>query len=294
MHLEWNAAEQFSTLVVWSSRTALEWPVCNFNPFSSTIRQSKGSSVSKEVISSGERFSIQAYARTGGLLYLLIIVIGVVGEAFIRASLVVPGDAAATAQRILEGALLWRVGIAAQLVLLVCAVALSAIWFVLLRPVHRNLAVAVVCFGLVSLAVESLCALQLQAALDPLTSPALAQVASKEQLQAMSYLAVVSHGRAFGVALVFFGVQCVLVGYLVRKSGFFPAALGVAMQVVGACYLLNSFAMFAHPPLQDMLFPAILLPAFLGESAMCLWLLLKGVDVPEWNGGPYLVADKVQ
>lgn len=270
MHPEWHAAEHFSTLVV--------------QLFPSTIQQRKGSRVSKEMISSGERYSIQAYARTGGLLYLLIIVIGVLGEAFIRGSLVVPGDAAATAQRILDGAILWRAGIAAQLVLLVCAVALSAIWFVLLRPVHRSLAVAVVCFGLVSLAVESLCALQLQAALDPLTSPALAQVASREQLQAMSYLAVVSHAKTFGVALVFFGVQCLLVGYLVRRSGYFPAALGVAMQVVGACYLVNSFAMFVHPPLQGMLFPAILLPAFLGESAMCLWLLVKGVDEAKWNG----------
>ena len=269
MHPEWHAAELFPTLM---------------------SHQCKGYAVSKETISPDERRSIQTCARTGGLLYLLIIVIGLVGEAFIRGSLVVPGDAAATAQRILEGAVLWRAGIAAQLVLLVCAVALSAIWYVLLRPVHRNLALAVVCFGLVSLAVESLCALQLQAALDPLTSPALAQVASKEQLQAMSYLAVVSHAKTFGVALVFFGVQCLLVGYLVRKSGYFPAALGVAMQVVGACYLVNSFAMFAHPALQDLLFPAILLPAFLGESAMCLWLLVKGVNVTHVSGPTCNVA----
>lgn len=227
--------------------------------------------------------SVKAYARLAGLFYLVIIVIGVLGEAVIRSSLVVPGDAAATAQRILYSAFLWRVGIAGQLVLLVCAVGLTALWYVLLRPVHRHLSVAVVCFGLVSLAVESLCALQLQAALDPLTSTALAQVASAQQLQAMSYLAVVSHAKTFGVALVFFGVQCLLVGYLVRRSGYFPAVLGVAMQVVGACYLVNSFAMFAYPPLQDTLFPAILLPAFLGESAMCLWLLVKGVDEAKWQ-----------
>ncbi len=241
-----------------------------------------------------EGWSIRVYARSAGLLYLIIIVLGLVGEVAIRGRLVVPGDAAATARSILDGVSLWRAGIAGQLVLLVCAVGLTALWYVLLRPVHRNLAVAVVCFGAVSLAVESLCALQLQAALDPLISPALAQVASKEQLQAMSYLAVVSHAKAFGVALVFFGVQCLLVGYLVRKSSFFPAVLGVAMQVVGVCYLVNSFAMFVHPPLQDVLFPAILLPAFLGESAMCLWLLVKGVDEARWNGARPVIAVKVE
>lgn len=70
---------------------------------------------------------VQHIARTGGFLYLIIIVIGVFGEALIRNSLVVAGDPSATALRILESEFLWRVGIASQLFLLVCAVALTAI-----------------------------------------------------------------------------------------------------------------------------------------------------------------------
>ncbi|MCA1247341.1 DUF4386 domain-containing protein [Massilia sp. MS-15] len=233
---------------------------------------------------------IQLVARSAGLLYLFIIVLGLFGEAYVRASLVVPGDPAATAQGILAGAFLWRLGIAGQLVLLVCAVALTSLWYVLLRPVHRNLAVAVACFGLVSLAVESLCVLQLQAALDPLVNGGLARVASAAQRQAASYAAVIAHANTFGVALVFFGVQCLLVGHLIRKSTYLPALLGLAMQIVGACYLVNSFAKFIHPPLQDLLFPAILLPAFLGESAVCLWLLFKGVNEAGWQGARSLQA----
>ncbi|UVW28379.1 DUF4386 domain-containing protein [Massilia sp. H6] len=226
---------------------------------------------------------VQPVARSAGLLYLIIIVIGLLGEAFIRNSLVVPGDPTATARSILASEWLWRLGVAGQLVLLVCAVALTAIWYVLLRPVNRNLALAVVCFGLVSLAVESVSALQLQAVLDPLTNATLAKVASVEQRHGLSYLALVAHAKAFGVALIFFGVQCLLVGYLIRKSGYLPAILGTAMQVVGASYLINSFAMFLSPPLQNLLFPAILLPALVGESAMCLWLLVKGVDQAAWH-----------
>jgi len=207
----------------------------------------------------------------------------VLGEALIRNSLIVAGDPSATALSILESEFLWRVGISGQLFLLVCAVALTAIWYFLLQPVNKHLAMAVVCFGLVSLAVESLCALQLQATLDPLTSTALAKVASAEQRYAMSYLAISAHAKTFGVALIFFGVQCLLVGYLIRKSGYLPAILGVGMQIVVAWYLVNSFAMFLSPAVQNMLFPAILLPAFIGESAMCLWLLVKGVDIAKWN-----------
>lgn len=142
---------------------------------------------------------------------------------------------------------------------------------------------AVMCFGLVSLAVESLCALQLQSALDPLTSTALAKVASVEQRYAMSYLAIAAHAKTFGVALIFFSVQCLPGGYLIRQSGYLPAILGVGMQLVGACYLVNSFAMFLSLVVQNMLFSAILLPAFIGESVMCLWLLVKGIDIAKWN-----------
>ena len=230
-----------------------------------------------------EKRSVQVYARAAGLLYLIIIVLGVVGEAVIRKGVIVWGDPTATARRILESEFLWRMGIAGQLVLLVCAVALTAIWYVLLRPVNRNLALVVVGFGLVSLAVESLCALHLQAALTPLTSTALHKVADAQQLHVLSYLALVAHGETFGVALIFFGVQCLLVGHLVQKSGYFPGALGVMMKIAGACYLINSFTMFLYPPAQGVLFPAILLPAFIGESAMCLWLIIKGVNVASYG-----------
>jgi hypothetical protein len=61
------------------------------------------------------------------------------------------------------------------------------------------------------------------------------------------------------------------------------------MQIAGACYLVNSFSMILSPPLQGILFPTILLPSFVGESAFCLWLLVKGLDVSAWerqSGGP--------
>src|SRR4030095_5432341 len=54
-------------------------------------------------------------------------------------------------------------------------------------------------------------------------------------------------------------------------------------QFAGVCYLVNSFALLIAPSLARALFPAILLPPFIGESALCLWLLFKGVDVPRWT-----------
>ncbi|MES3024911.1 MAG: DUF4386 domain-containing protein [Pseudomonadota bacterium] len=227
--------------------------------------------------------NIARYARIAGLLYLVIIVIGLVGETVIRNSLVVSGDAAATAQRILASQMLWRVGVAAQLVLLLCAVPLSVIWYVLLRPVHKHLALLFLCFGLVSLAVESVSALYLQATLAPLSAAEHLKVVDLPQLYTLVYLSVVSHTYAFAVALIFFGVECLIVGHLMIKSGFFPKALGVMMQIAGLCYLVYCFSLILSPALSSFLFPVILLPTLIGESAFCLWLLVKGVDVAAWE-----------
>src|SRR5262245_4244994 len=84
--------------------------------------------------------SPQRYARVGGLLYLIIIVAGATGELFIRGRLIVPRDAALTAHNILAAPFLWRVGIAGDLVMHVCDVGLMLVFYVLLRPVSRNLA----------------------------------------------------------------------------------------------------------------------------------------------------------
>jgi len=228
-----------------------------------------------------ENSKVQTLARTGGLLYLIIIVIGVLGEALVRNSLVVPGNAAETARRILESEFLWRAGIAGQLVLLFCAVGLTMVWYLLLRPVNRNLTLLAVFFALMSLGVESVSALHLQAVLAPLSSAP--QAADPAQLHQLAYLSVVAHNHTFAIALAFFGVECLIIGYLVRKSGFLPKFIGTLMQIAGACYLINTFAMILSPPLASSLFPAILVPAFIGESAFCLWLLIKGVAPAAWE-----------
>jgi hypothetical protein len=96
--------------------------------------------------------SPQVYARIGGVLYLIIIVAGIFGELFVRNTLVVSGDPTATANNIMASPLLWRVGIASDLMEHVCDVALMLIFYVLLRPVNRNLALLAVLFNLIQTA----------------------------------------------------------------------------------------------------------------------------------------------
>jgi Domain of unknown function (DUF4386) len=225
--------------------------------------------------------SPQLYARIGGALYLLLIVLGGVGE-FTRTRLIVSGDAAATAANITSMESLWRVGIAAEVLALICAVVLAMIYFFLFRPVSKELNLLATFLRLVAIAVQAIAVLNLAAALFPLGNAAYLKAFTPEQLYALTRLAIRSHGYGYGLALLFFG-SCFLVhGRLIFRSGFLPKVLGILIQVAGVCYLTNSFALFLAPAFADRIFPAILLPAFVGETSLCLWLLVKGVNVQRW------------
>jgi len=227
--------------------------------------------------------SPRVLSRIGGVLYLIIIVLGLFGEAFVRNRIIVAGDASATAANLKSMESLWRFGIAAEFFLLICAIALTLIFYVLLRPVSRELALLVVFFSLVSLAVEATAALNLVAALFPLGNAAYLKAFAPEQLYALARLSVKSHGYGFGVALIFFGCECLVLGYLIFRSGYLPKAVGILMQIAGLSYLTNSFALLLAPDFANRIFPAILVPAFVGETSLCLWLLVKGVNMEKWK-----------
>ena len=225
----------------------------------------------------------QVYARTGGLIYLLTIVFGAFAEGFAMNKLVVPGDAATTAHNIVASPGLWSAAVACDLIVPIIAVAGVWISYVLLSPVSKSLILLDVFFTLVSLAVEAVSKLFLLLVLPILSTTGYLQAFEPRQLQTLANLALESHNIVFNIALIFFGCGCLVEGYLLYKSGYFPKLIGILMQLAGACYLIASFAAMFAPALSDLLTPAILLPPLIGESSYCLWLLIKGVNIDKWN-----------
>jgi hypothetical protein len=227
--------------------------------------------------------SPQSYARFGGLLYLVIIVAGALGELFIRGKLVVPADAAATSSNILASESLWRLGIAGDLVMHICDVFVMWALYVLLRPVSRNLALLNLLLNLIQTAVLAANKLNLLVPLLLLGDAPYLKAFEPAQLQAWSYVAIRLHEYGFAVGLLFFGFVCLVEGYLIRKSGYLPRVLGMLMQLAGTCYLVNSFALLLAPDLEGQLFPFILMPCLVAELSLALWLLVKGVNLQEWT-----------
>lgn len=226
--------------------------------------------------------SPQVYARIGGVLYLIIIVIGFCGEFFLRNKLVVSGDVTATANNIMASESLWRAQIAGDLIVLVCAVALTLILYVLLRPVNKNLALLAVFFNIVEFPIEAASKLCLFAALFLSGNADYLKVFEPHQLHALVKISLKLHDYGFAIDLVFFGFACLIYGCLLFRSGYFPRTLGVLMAIAGLSYLTNSFTLILAPTYAATVLP-ILVFALIGESSLCLWLMVKGVNVPKWN-----------
>ena len=227
----------------------------------------------------GSLASPRSQARIAGVLYLIIIVAGAVGYT-VHSTLFVWNDAAATAGNILASEQLWRLSFAAMLVMLACDVAVAGIFYVLFKPVDRALSLIACAFRLVLAAIVGVALLGRYAPLLLLKDTALAAIETDQRL-AMGLLSIKMFERGFDVALVFFGFHCLAIGWLIYRSSFLPRFLGVFLLLAGLCYLISTF--------RNLVFPVFALPfniqvfSYVAEMALCLWLIVKGVNAERWK-----------
>lgn len=221
------------------------------------------------------------WARVAGALYLVIIVCGLFGEIGVRSALVVQGDPSATARNILAADGLYRAGFVADTLMFLSDGVLAVLLFLILRPVHRVLALVALCFRLLQSAVIAVNLLNYHAALLVLEGgDRLALGASERASLASLFLDLHSHGYDLG--LIPFGIHCLLLGYLIAVSGYLPKMLGYLSVAAGVTYLIGSYTRFLLPNLVEAVSP-IYLVAIVSELSLCLWLLVKGVDAVRWN-----------
>jgi len=236
----------------------------------------------------------QVYARVGGILYLILIVLGLLGEAFIRGPITVGGDAAATFANLQKMEMLWRTGIAIELLMMIIAIPLAMVLYVLTRPVHKELALLGLLFNVIATAVESAYSMQLVEALFPLGSNASLTAFTPGQLQAMTALAMKAHVFGFGIALLLYGPYFFVTGYLTFRSGYLPKPLSVLYQLAGLAYMFNGFVLVLAPQLAGRVFMFIAVPAFVGETSFAVWLLIKGVRIERWRSLSSLLSGAEQ
>jgi hypothetical protein len=222
--------------------------------------------------------SPRSMARMTGALYLITLVAGIVAEAFISQRLVVAGDAAATATNILANESLYLAGFTIYLVEMAAQIAMTVLFYFLLKPVSRSLAVLAAVFSLVGCTIKILSRLFYLAPLVVLNSAAWLTVFDPDQLKAMALVLLGLNDRAAGMALVFFGLTGLVKGYLVFRSTFLPRVLGVITFAGGLGWLT-----FISPPVGMQMFPLVAGVGVIGALVTIAWLLIVGVNESIWR-----------
>jgi hypothetical protein len=220
-------------------------------------------------------------SRLTGALYLIIIASGMFAEFFVRGNLIVPGDASATTSNIIASESLFRLSIFADLIMVLCDIGLAILFYLLLKPVSKPLALLASFFRLAQATSLGVNLLNMFFVLQIIRGANYLSVFDLDQLQALIMMFLDSHSTGYTLALVFFGCSLIILGILMYKSGYFPKALGIMIIVAALAYLLDASAKILlsnYIDYQEILTIVVLVPAFIGELSLCLWLLFKGVE----------------
>ena len=223
--------------------------------------------------------SVNKAAKIAGIGYVIIFVLGIFANFFIFTDLIVKGDATATANNILANAMLFRVGIASWLIVLICDITIAWALYIFFKPVSKDFSQLAAWFRIIYSAMFGITQLNLIFVLILLNY---LTVFSTGQLQALALLFLNGHNYGFLISLVFFGVHLLLISYLIIKSGYIPKILGVLLILSALGYLLDSFANFLLPNYADYQIIFLILvavPGIVGELSFTLWLLIKGTKV---------------
>jgi len=225
-----------------------------------------------------QEVSPRVKARIAGLFELLEALTSGFGQVIVPGMLIVSGNAAATAANILAHGLLFRFSVLAALIGVACHIAWLFLFYELFKPVNRSLSLLAAFVGLVAIAIQACSSLFQVAPLIVMEAGQSFSAFNVDQLQALTLMSLRFSARAFNTYLAFFGIWCVLMGYLIFRSTFMPRIIGVLEAFAGLCWLT-----FLWPPLGHYLSPYNQVLSAPGELSLMLWLLVMGVNSQRWN-----------
>jgi hypothetical protein len=231
------------------------------------------------LLAGGGARSVQRYARVGGILILVSFIAGLFGEVYVPSVVAMSVGGAPAAHIVSTHVSLLRMGFAGYLVEALCDVLLTLVLYVLLRPVHENLALLAVFFRLVSTAVFGASEFFYLATLLATGGSEHLKTLPTAQLNKLAQFSLELYGYGSS-APVFYGAAAIVVGYLIYRSGFLPRLLGFLWVLGGLGQLTNTFALVVAPAYA---FFWEMLPLVFAMTALALWLLVRGIDTAKWG-----------
>jgi hypothetical protein len=221
--------------------------------------------------------SLKRTARLAGVLYLVSAVIAPFSLIYVPSRTIVPGNAAATAEKMLANEMLFRTGIALGIFSLILFLFVALVQYKLFEEVNKNLAGIMAILVIVQLPIAFVIDTFCITALMIVKGEAL-QDMTPDQRQSIAMLLLKLSSNGNFLLMVFWGLWLVPFGQLVIKSGFIPAFIGIYLIANGITYLVTSYCYILFPEYKTWI-DTYSFPLLLGEPVIMLWFLIKGVRI---------------
>ncbi|MEZ4917882.1 MAG: DUF4386 domain-containing protein [Saprospiraceae bacterium] len=227
----------------------------------------------------------KAYAKLSGLLYFLIAICGGFSIGYVPSVIVAEGDAAQTAQNIIEHAGLLRFGIFSDILIILMELVVLVLLYQLFKPVNKTISLVAALSRLGMAIIMGFNLLNLLLPIFLLSGSPYLNGFDTQQLQALTMLSLEAHHYGILAWGVFFGLHLVGLGYLVLRSTFVPKLLGQLLLLGSIGYLLESFSVLVVPEQQVISWIAsgLLVVVTIAELSFTFYLLIKGLDAEKWN-----------
>lgn len=219
-------------------------------------------------------------ARIAGILYLVIAVAAIVAHIYVPGELIVPGDATATVTNISASPSLLRVSIGSEFVVLFSEIVLSVLLYGMFRAVNKTISLTAAVSRLTMTTIHGFNLLNYFFVLLLLGDAGYAAAFAGEQVNALVSLFLDAHAYGFAIGIAFLTIHVFALGYLMLKSRYVPKIFGVLFIIAGFGYFFDSMAMLLTAN-YDTTPVFVAIPIAVAELAFPIWLLVKGIKVPD-------------
>lgn len=219
------------------------------------------------------------HARTIGLLYLLIAIVGGFSMGYMPSVVIVDGDATATFQALSDNMGLFKMGVAADVGVVLLELFTTVLLYQLFKPVNSTLSTIAAFSRLAMAIIIGLNIVNYMMPIVIITKPSYLGAFAQNELEGLLMLFLKAHKYGEFAWQIFFGVHLTVLGYMVVKSGYAPKLIGIAMMLGGVGYFSESISnlMMVDSPEVSIMNVILLTLAVVGELSFTFYLLIKGV-----------------
>lgn len=215
-----------------------------------------------------------------GLGLAIMFVFGILADSVIMPKLINWPDALQTSTNLIENVELFRIGILCYCGDLVVNVFIAFALYILLKPVEKTLAGIVTVFRLVYVIIRGTALVNLLNVLSLIKPEAIDLSEISNEL--MHLLEAEKTGYTY--ALIFFGFHVLFAGYLIINSGYISKIPGILLIIAFLGYQIYCLAFIfdANFAIHENTYKIILgIPGVISEFSLCLWLLIKNIDIKQ-------------